>query len=313
MYGDKSVPVVAGSMVAFDGHLTFHNTEIEDGEVHLLGPFESRKLVWSGLAEDSPCGCTICPCPGDGGGVFGDPHFKTWSGKKYDFHGQCDLELISDPKFMMGKGLEISIRTKIVRQWSYIDSVAIRINGDILEVQGGGAEQKYWFNKQYQGELTEMAGLPVSYKKRHSKGHSYAIDLGDHGAIEVKTWKEFVRVDFRNPTAHLYGNTVGLLGKFPSGEMLARDGVTIIDDPVEFGKEWQMHSMLFHEGRSLDGACLMPEDIQTSTKRRRLGEAKVTETMAVLACQHAHVEEEDLDACIFDVLGADDIDVAGAY
>ena len=41
--------------------------------------------------------------------------------------------------FTGGMGLDVHIRTKIVRYWSYIQSVAIRIGNDILEIQG---EQK---------------------------------------------------------------------------------------------------------------------------------------------------------------------------
>lgn len=44
--------------------------------------------------------------------VAGDPHFQTWGGHRYDYHGECDLVLLSAPQF--GKGpLDIHIRTKI--------------------------------------------------------------------------------------------------------------------------------------------------------------------------------------------------------
>jgi hypothetical protein len=45
VYGDdERVPVIAGDMVIFSGGEVEHNTEIKSGNVHLLGPFESRKL-----------------------------------------------------------------------------------------------------------------------------------------------------------------------------------------------------------------------------------------------------------------------------
>jgi hypothetical protein len=36
-----------------------------------------------------------------------------------------------------------------------------------------------------------------------------------------------------------FGNSLGLMGTFGEGVMLARDNSTVIDDPNEFGMEWQ--------------------------------------------------------------------------
>jgi len=309
IFGDESVPVVAGNMVAFNGHQVEHSTVVEKGEVHLLGPFESRNLGYVGTTGEYHTG------------AFGDPHFRTWRGEKYDFHGQCDLELVSDPTFL-GKGIQVAIRTKIVRNWSKIDVAAIRIGDDVLEVQGEADEQKYWVNSVYQGELTNVGGFPVSYKRPHSKGHLYTISLGgdNDDKIEVRTFKDMVRVDFLKPSLHLYGNTVGLLGDFATGQRFARDGVTVIEDPIQFGQEWQVQPdgpALFHEvaGPQLPHQkCVMPEDLKVADKRRRrLGASQVTERMAEVACQHLVDAQEDFDACVFDVLAADDVDMAGAY
>merc|ERR1719245_62556 len=59
--------------------------------------------------------------------VKGDPHFKTWAGEHFEYHGQCDLVLAQDASFANGLGLDVQIRTKLVRYWSYIHRVAIRI------------------------------------------------------------------------------------------------------------------------------------------------------------------------------------------
>jgi hypothetical protein len=45
-------------------------------------------------------------------GIYGDPHFKTWSGLKYDYHGICDLVMLSHPNFREGLGMEIHVRAK---------------------------------------------------------------------------------------------------------------------------------------------------------------------------------------------------------
>jgi hypothetical protein len=45
--------------------------------------------------------------------VQGDPHFKTFGGEMYDFHGECDLVLLHNPEFNNNLGMDIHIRTKI--------------------------------------------------------------------------------------------------------------------------------------------------------------------------------------------------------
>jgi hypothetical protein len=273
--------------------------------------------------------CTMAPSPAPSAapvGANGDPHFSTWKGEHYDYHGKCDLELVSDPLFVNGKGLDVHIRTEIVRQWSFIKYAAIRIGNDILEVQGGADDNHYWINKVYQGELTTMAGFPVKYKKANSKQHVYTIDLGDKEEIAISTFKDFVRIDFKEPKKSLYGNTVGLLADFNTGKKLGRDGFTIIEDYNDFGQEWQVLSdgpKLFHEvsGRQFPGQkCVLPAELHAEEERRRGQEKRlgggtpntaVTDTIAELACAKISVSEHD--ACVSDVLITGDVDMAGAY
>jgi hypothetical protein len=86
-------------------------------------------------------GLPIVP-PSNGGGE-GDPHFKTWRGQHFDFHGECDLVLLHCPAFESGLGLDVHIRTKIRHDMSYISSVALRISSDVLEVESQGV---YYLN-----------------------------------------------------------------------------------------------------------------------------------------------------------------------
>jgi hypothetical protein len=275
--------------------------------------------------SDFPTGTTTCPAFDETAGVCGDPHFSTWKGEHYDYHGKCDLELVSDPLFANGKGLDVHIRTEILRQWSYIKHGAIRIGNDILEVEGGADENHYWINKVYQGELTTLGGFPVKYKKANSKQHMYTIDLGNNEEIVISTFKDFVRIDFKDPKKSLYGNTVGLLADFNTGKKLGRDGFTIIEDYNDFGQEWQVLAdgpKLFHEvsGRQFPGQkCVLPSELHAEEQRRRGQEKRVgggtpntiTDTIAELACAKVSVAERD--GCVSDVLITGDVDMAGAY
>ena len=103
------------------------------------------------------------------------------------------------------------------------------------------------------------------------------------------------------------------MGDYESGNVLARDGNSIISDPNDFGKEWQVLStepMLFHnvEGVQHPEACAMPTLDQAS---RRLGESKFSRKEAEEACsQVAANERED---CVYDVMATGDLEMAGAY
>ena len=81
-------------------------------------------------------------------GTSGDPHFRTWTGEMFDFHGGCDLVLVDTPDFANGLGFSIHIRTKIKTWWSYIESAVIRIGDSTLEVQGNSQDKpmQYWID-----------------------------------------------------------------------------------------------------------------------------------------------------------------------
>jgi hypothetical protein len=49
VHGEDRIPVVAGNMVIFRGGQVKHYTEVESGEVHLLGPFGARSLESVGM------------------------------------------------------------------------------------------------------------------------------------------------------------------------------------------------------------------------------------------------------------------------
>jgi hypothetical protein len=107
------------------------------------------------LSEFSPS-----PPPG-GAGADGDPHFKTWRGKRFDFHGECDLVLVHSPVFESGLGLDVHIRTKLRRDMSYISSAALKIGSDLLEVESQGV---YYLNGELGAELPDaFSGFAFSY------------------------------------------------------------------------------------------------------------------------------------------------------
>eukprot|EP00980_Cylindrotheca_fusiformis_P028992 scaffold22689_cov163-Cylindrotheca_fusiformis.AAC.7 len=218
------------------------------------------------------------------------------------------------------------IRTKLVRYWSYIKNAAVRIGDDILEVQGSADTEDedlhYWINFDYQGPLSSVGGFPVTVTNGSRKFHKrrYEIDLSSKfpgQKIIIETLKEFVRVDFQNASKEAFGNTVGLLGDFKSGNLLSRDGQTSLDDFVAFGSEWQLlpaDDMLFHDTSipQFPQRCILPENPR-GERRRRLEESSITVQQAEASCAKALADEADIKDCVYDVLATQDFDMVGAF
>merc|ERR1712176_1506252 len=165
-------------------------------------------------------------------GANGDPHFKTWSGERYDFHGICDLILLSNPNFNDNLGMDIYIRSKKTKQWSYISTAVIRIGIETFEVSGRKDGDTYWVNgvEGYGNgddlmwdEETNIAGYPITFQRIHSTQRQYTINIGkENEKIIFKTWKDFVRVDVKNPHDENFAGSSGLMGSYPDGKNVGR-------------------------------------------------------------------------------------------
>jgi hypothetical protein len=257
--------------------------------------------------------CPACP----NGGCQGDPHFKTWRGQHFDYHGECDLVLIKSEKFESGLGLDVHIRTKIRHGFSFITSAALRIGKDLLEVESQGV---YWLNGVLSAELPkEFSGFAFSHTQPTDKQHVFEIYLGGRERIKVKTYKDFVSVLVEQGASKHFGDSAGLMGDFRMGNMIARDGKTVIEDANAFGQEWQVletEPSLFHTVRlpqHPQQVCKLPAPVEASQLRRRLSESSsVSQLAAEKACEQWG---EGKDDCVFDVLTTGDLEMAvvGAY
>ena len=257
-------------------------------------------------------------------GTQGDPHFKTHSGEMYDFHGGCDLVLLENPDFADGLGMTVHIRTKIETWWSYVEAAVLKIGEETLEIQ----QDQFHINGQAvdmttvtdKPILTKFAGFNFRYMRigENIEAHVYIDGLEK---ILLKTFKGFVKVQLAKEGSEQYRGSHGLLGRFPDGKRVARDGETFIEDVNEFGQEWQVQvgePKLFH---TYDDAwvvpagqkCAMPDSSASKQmlRQRRLAGGLEMEA-AEKAC--AHLESaDDRKACVYDVLATQDVDMAGAW
>lgn len=131
------------------------------------------------------------------GGVSGDPHFKTWSGRTYDFHGHCDLVLLHAPRFGSSlhdgttntnsdeddesnknkTGLSIHIRSSPFQEiLSYVSATAMRIGNDIVEVRSSG---EHYVNgvRQTIGSTSSIAGYLIRSSVNGKGRYIYRIIL----------------------------------------------------------------------------------------------------------------------------------------
>jgi hypothetical protein len=256
-------------------------------------------------------------CPPGNPRCQGDPHFKTWRGQRFDYHGECDLVLLHIADFEAGLGLDVHIRTKLRRDMSYISSAALRIGTDLLEVASQGV---FWFNGVLNAALPdEFSGFAFSHTQPTERQHVFEVYLGGRERIKLKTYRDFVSVLIEQGQNKHFGDSAGLMGDFRMGHMIARDGKTIIDDANAFGQEWQVldtEPSLFQTVRlpqHPQQVCTLPPPMQASKLRRRLLESSsVAQLTAEKACEHWG---EGKDDCVFDVLTTGDLEMAlvGAY
>ncbi|KAL3939124.1 MAG: hypothetical protein SGBAC_006104 [Bacillariaceae sp.] len=222
--------------------------------------------------------------------------------------------MVSNKDFADGRGIDIHIRTKIVRFWSFIENAVIRIGNDILEIAGSSEKGKarHWINYEGMGELETVGGFPVTINPGKNK---YTIDLGSlypGEKIEIKTFKEFVGVKIVGASESSFGNSAGITGDFLTGNTYARDGSTVLNDFTELGNEWQVlpsDGRLFHElaRPQFPEKCWLPEDPR-GARRRRLAESNITEDQAETAC--AGLEDDfSRKGCVYDILATQDLDM----
>lgn len=196
----------------------------------------------------------------------------------------------------------------------------VQLGPDTLEVSGGEDGGTHWLNGKVGDTLEDggslsLSGFHIQFHQTSPKQKKYRFELGNGDAMSIETFKDFVRVNIKAKSKEQFQDSVGLLGSFPEGKLVARDGVTELEgDADRFGKEWQVlasEPMLFAEveGPQHPLECTMPDT--TVTKKRRLGESLISEQDAALAC--ARVDEYDRDACVFDVLATNDKEMAGSY
>ena len=247
--------------------------------------------------------------------------------------GACDVKFAHVSNFDgdENKDFDLDIRTTIQDDWSYIESAALKIGDDILEVSSYG---EYSFNGvasalvdegavsptlRSSSPLAHMGGYPIHHRwedKKHFK-HAFDIVLDPTVNVTITNVKQLVGVSINHASEKHFRNVEGLMGNF-NGELLARNGVLDMKyDINSFAQEWQIRNteeepMLFStvRGPQHPEQCVFPdEEVRES---RRLGEG-ISEEEAGIACAHLKHNEQAFANCVYDVTATNDLDLAGAF
>lgn len=255
-------------------------------------------------------------------GANGDPHIRTWTGMKYDYHGECDLVMCTFPDFDDGRGLTTHIRTTRQEWFSYIEAVAFKTGDLIVNIDKEGL----WLHENLVTEFPlEEGRLQVNRKFWNKSGNGTTYDISIGHFKKMMTIKvpphNFLAVSFASGIRSMkfrknFAVSGGLMGDFATGKTVGRDGLLEFADMNEFGQEWQVQpyeDMLFlypREPQLPDTKCLMPSK-KSEEARRTLRSDQVKNMKAEEAC--AGVAPADYDDCVTDTLATGFYDLADGY
>jgi len=245
------------------------------------------------------------------GGAGGDPHFTTWHGKSFDFHGHCDLVLLHSEAY---GGLDIHIRSAPLRHvFSYVSNAAVRLGEDVLEV---ASEGKHYINGVLQeiGTTGMLSGHLVTSSVNKKRRFTFKVKLEGKTEVILRLYKNWISITVMHAHENDFGDSVGLMGTFQDAAWLGRDGITVHQDIAHFGRDWRVQGdkdgLLFQEPSPFPDHCDEPEETAAMREqRRRLAEATITREEAMEVCEKygngAHIED-----CVGDVQISGDLEMA---
>jgi len=180
----------------------------------------------------------------------------------------------------------------MVDDWSYMSDVAVRIGDDVLKV---GSKAVYWLNGVAGAELSAIVGgFPLELTHYGIRRQKFVVDLRQYGQIVIKLFSDFLADAHSNG----FGDSMGLMGKFTDGKLVAHDG-SLREDHNAFGISRQVHDTepkLFQENKGLQYLQLCHMPVETSMSRH-LSELMVSYEKASKACA-GWAEEAKESACM---------------
>jgi len=229
-------------------------------------------------------------CPAGGA----DPHFRMISGERFSYHGQCDLVYMSCPNFYSDMGMDIHIRTKIKKQYSYIQGIALKFGKNHFEMDASdiflvnGRTYKKTPPEEFAGYLLKKIDYEDWCGNKCANARIWLIRFDNGTWVELANWAGFLHIQLSGD----FGGCTGMMGSVEKVGKLARNG-TLIEESNDFGAEWRVQTSdpaLFQYPK-YDPCILPPKTFRRLSKRES--------AMALAECQH--LSGTNRDTCIFDV------------
>ena len=227
--------------------------------------------------------------------------------------------MVHSEQFHNGAGLDLHARTTIQDYFSYIETAALRVGDDTMQffkdhfflngVKMSPADLPFSFGGDYKYTIT----APVIEKKNPLYYQFYKVDLHEGSSLLFKFYKQYLTIDISAHPAD-FGDAVGLLGEYGTGNMISRSGDEMTDFQ-HYGFEWQVSPedpKLFLDARAPQlpfEQCRMPSAARPA--RRVLRADTALREQANNAC--AHVGGSSFDLCVNDVMTTRDIGLADLW
>ena len=140
--------------------------------------------------------------------------------------------------------------------------------------------------------MNEDLQYPVTTSITKRGRFVFKIHIGssedDKEQIVIRQYHNWITVNILHPTEEHFGSSQGLLGRFPDGALLGRDGHTIHSNCLDFGGDWVIDSdadrSLLSELNPFPDKCRVDSLKKVSLRRRQLSESSITEEQAQEAC-----------------------------
>jgi len=260
------------------------------------------------------CGAKKCVCC-KGADGFGDPHFVTYDGTPYSYHGKCDLVLAHSEEFGDGLGLRVHARTELVDSWSRISNAAVQIGSDVIELTN--TARLYYNGVDVTDSPDFSASMANTFSVKKVDNTMNGIPKLDV-MISVNEDKRKIKLSlFKKVIAVHVGTTVsdinGMLGNREIEGFVGRNE-EILSDANQMGQNWQVTAaepMLFREIRApqFPETCQLPA---VDSRRRLSSIPQQYHRRASEVC--ADVTDPDMkNFCVEDVLMTGDVDIARTY
>jgi len=156
-----------------------------------------------------------------------DPHFKTFGGKRYDFHGGCPLVLVQSA-FM-----DIHIETKVETGYSSIQSVGFRMNM--------GMDDPVFIDKD-----TNPNDIPKTFGGYEfnyvAAAQRYELILDDGQYVTVSAWNGKPSSVMVHGLEDSFGDAKGMCGEWGKNDLLDRNG-DVMDNGNLMGAEWKVRNI----------------------------------------------------------------------